>query len=181
MTAKFLLTSFDTWLPHQKSNSSDDLLAKISLDKSLPYSLTFLRKLPVDFELAPSLTIAQIKKLQPDAIICCGMAESREKLTIESCACCDRDILKTAVNLEQLVTDLSTAEISHDAGKFVCEALYYGVLKHICDSQIATKCIFVHLPILTPENTDNIVSDFLLIMRSLARSTSDRYQVRLHR
>ncbi|MEG4961055.1 peptidase C15 [Microcoleus sp. K4-B3] len=167
MTAKILLTSFDTWLPHQQSNSSDDLLAKISQIKSLPDSLTFLRKLPVDFQLAPNLAIAQINQLQPDTIICCGMAESRQKLTVESCACCDSDILKTAVNLEPLVADLAATEISHEAGKFVCEALYYAVLKHICDSQIAAKYIFVHVPILTPDNTDRIVADFLLVMRRL--------------
>ncbi|MEG4800839.1 peptidase C15 [Microcoleus sp. ARI1-B5] len=167
MTTKILLTSFDTWRPHQKSNSSDDLLAKISQMQSLPYSLTFLRKLPVDFQEAPNLAIAQINKLQPDTIICCGMAESRQKLTLESCACCETDILKTAVNLEPLVADLASTEISHEAGKYVCEALYYAVLKHICDAQLAAKCIFVHVPILTSENTDKIVADFLLIMRRL--------------
>lgn len=167
MTAKILLTSFDTWLPHQKSNSSDDLLAKISQIKSLPDSLTFLRKLPVDFQLAPNLAIAQINQLQPDTIICCGMAESRQKLTVESCACCDSDILKTVVNLEPLVADLAATEISQEAGKYVCEALYYAVLKHIFDAQLATKCIFVHVPILTSENTDKIITDFLLIMHRL--------------
>ncbi|WP_445243878.1 pyroglutamyl-peptidase I family protein [Microcoleus sp. S13_B4] len=172
MTAKILLTSFDTWLPHQQSNSSDDLLAKISQIKSLPDSLTFLRKLPVDFQLAPNLAIAQINQLQPDTIICCGMAESRQKLTVESCACCDSDIRKTAVNLEPLVADLAVTEISHEAGKFVCEALYYAVLKHICDSPIAAKCIFVHVPILTPDNADRIVTDFLLIMRRLTLASN---------
>ena len=167
MTAKILLTSFDTWLPHQQSNSSGDLLAKISQIQSLPYSLTFLHKLPVDFQLAPNLAIAQINKFQPDTIICCGMAESRQKLTVESCAWCDREILKTAVNLEHLTADLAATEISHEAGKFVCEALYYAVLKHLADSQMSAKCIFIHVPILTPENTDKIVGDFLLIIRHL--------------
>ncbi|MEG4320451.1 MULTISPECIES: peptidase C15 [unclassified Microcoleus] len=170
MTEKILLTSFDTWLPHHKSNSSDDLLAKISQIQSLPDSTTFLRKLPVDFQEAPNLAIAQIKKIQPDTIICCGMAESRQKLTVESSACCDLDILKTTVNLEQLVTDLGITEISHDAGKFVCEALYYGALKHIYNSQIATKCIFVHVPILTNENLDKIVADFLLLELRLRKA-----------
>ncbi|WP_373534650.1 peptidase C15 [Microcoleus sp.] len=168
MTTKFLLTSFNTWLPHQKSNSSDDLLAKISQIQSLANSLTFLRKLPVDFQEAPNLAIAQINQLQPDIIICCGMAESRQKLTIESCACCDTDMLKTAVNLEPLIADLATTEISHEAGKFVCEALYYAVLKHLADSQLSTKCIFVHVPILTEENADKIIADFLLILTRLS-------------
>ena len=167
MTNKILLTSFDTWLPHHKSNSSDDLLAKISQIQSLPYSLTFLHKLPVDFQLAPNLAIAQINQLQPDTIICCGMAESRQKLTVESCACSNKDILKTAVNLEPLVADLAATEISHEAGKFVCEAVYYAVLKHLADAQMTAKCIFVHVPILTPDNTDKIVCDFLSIVNRL--------------
>jgi pyroglutamyl-peptidase len=171
MTTKILLTSFDTWHPDQTSNSSDDLLAKVSEITSLPYSLSFLRKLPVDYERAPSLAIAQIDRFQPDIIICCGMAESREKLTVESSACWESDLLKTAVNLEQLVTDLPLTEISDDAGKFVCEALYYRVLKHICDSQIATQCIFVHVPILNADNIDNIVNDFLLLKRRLSLQT----------
>ncbi len=167
MTTKFLLTSFNTWQHHQKSNSSDDLLAQVSQMKSLPYSMTYLRKLPVDFQLAPNLVIAQINKLQPDTIICCGMAESRKKLTVESCACHNNKILKTAVNLEHLIADLPTTKISHNAGKFVCESLYYAVLKHLADSQLSTKCIFVHIPILTPENTNQILADFLLILNRL--------------
>ncbi|WP_293149206.1 MULTISPECIES: peptidase C15 [unclassified Microcoleus] len=167
MTNKILLTSFNTWLSHQKSNSSDDLLAKISRIQSLPDSLTYLRKLPVDFQEAPNLAIAQINKIQPDIIICCGMAESRQKLTVESCACCDTDILKTKVNLEPLVADLCTTEISHEAGKYVCEALYYAVLKHIRNAQLPAKCIFVHVPILTLENSDKIVGDFLSIVNRL--------------
>jgi pyroglutamyl-peptidase len=173
MSFKILLTSFDIWHTDQKSNSSDDLLAKVSEIKSLPYSLNFLRKLPVDPELAPILAIAQINQLQPDVIICCGMAEGRDKLTVESCACCDRNILKTAVNIEQLVADLPRVEISHDAGKFVCEALYYAVLKHICDSQITAQCIFVHVPILNDENLDQIVADFLLVMCRLIQAKTN--------
>ena len=52
MSKKVLLTSFSTWLPHQKSNSSDDLLHEVTKDDSLPASLTTLRQLPVDIHLA---------------------------------------------------------------------------------------------------------------------------------
>ena len=51
MTQKVLLTSFQTWLEHQKSNSSDDLLNTISSSKIYNHesnSLFFLRQLPVD-------------------------------------------------------------------------------------------------------------------------------------
>ena len=49
---KILLTSFETWLPHQKSNSSDDLLHHIESERIDGVSLTFVRKLPVDTVLA---------------------------------------------------------------------------------------------------------------------------------
>jgi pyroglutamyl-peptidase len=171
MNTKILLTSFDTWQPHQKSNSSDDLLARISQIKSLPYSLSFLRKLPVDFQEAPNLAIAKINQLQPDLIVCCGMAERSQTLTLESCACSDQNILKTAVNLEYLIADLPNIKISDNAGKFVCEALYYAVLKHLDDSQFNTKCVFVHVPILTPKNTNKIVAYFSVL---LTRLTTDK-------
>ena len=166
---KILLTSFDTWMPHQNSNSSDDLLGKISEIKSLPYSLTFLRKLPVDFRLAPLQVIAKIIEIQPPVIICCGMAESRSKLTLESCAMEYEDTLRTNVKLEELLTDLTMTEISHDAGKFVCEALYYSVLKYLKINHLTNKCIFVHVPILTSKNIKPIITDFLSILRSIAK------------
>lgn len=67
MSRKILFTSFTTWLPHQKSNSSDDLLQAISplRDRDL-----FLRLLPVDIELASKSAISKIAELQPDIIIC---------------------------------------------------------------------------------------------------------------
>lgn len=164
MAVKILLTSFDTWLPHHQSNSSDDLLAKISAIESLPYSLTFLRQLPVDFQLAPIHAIAKINELQPDLIVCCGMAELRQKLTVESTAISNGEALKTTVPLEKLVATLTLTEISHEAGKFVCEALYYSVLKHIKHSKLPSHCIFIHIPILTNDNIELITKDFLSII-----------------
>jgi pyroglutamyl-peptidase len=66
MNGKILLTSFQTWLPHQTSNSSDDLLEEIAKLDISP-SLTFLRQLPVDVSEASQLVIAKIEELQPDS------------------------------------------------------------------------------------------------------------------
>ena len=164
MTINILLTSFDTWLPHQPSNASDDLLAKVAEIESLPYALTFLRKLPVDPMLGPKQAIAKIDELQPDLIICCGMAESRKILTVESTAISEGEILQTTIPLSSLVKNLTLTEISDDAGKFVCEALYYSVLKHLRDNSLPSQCIFIHVPILTEANIEIILKDFLLIM-----------------
>lgn len=163
MSKNILLTSFTTWLPHQQSNSSDDLLDIISqIHHNL--SLTLLRNLPVDIDKASGCVIDKIQEVQPNIIICCGMAESRNQLSIESNACCGEIVLRTNIDLDLLVTE--QIQISHDAGKFVCEGLYYAVLKYIIDHQLKIKCIFVHVPILG-ENKLTIVENFMLILQAI--------------
>ncbi|HBW92248.1 MAG TPA: peptidase C15, partial [Cyanobacteria bacterium UBA11149] len=186
MTSKILLTSFQTWLPHQKSNSSDDLLSHLEKLEFPGIGLSFLRKLPVDVEIAKDLTIAKIQAIGPDAIICCGMAESRTRLTVESGANSyyrssnfdpvtfteiesksDGIFLKTSVNLEKLVAGLGVTEISDNAGKFVCEGLYYQVLNYLRSRSLHIRCIFVHVPLLTPANLSDIITDFCQIIEKL--------------
>jgi len=159
---KILLTSFTIWLDHHRSNSSDDLIEMV-LDRA-PTNCHFLRQLPVDFELAPKIAIAKINEIQPDIIIWCGMAESRQKLSIESNGKFQSEILRSSFDLEQLMESTTITEISHDAGNFVCNYLYYQVLKH-CDQQ----CLFVHVPVLTSENQDAIVEDFLSILERVTK------------
>lgn len=171
MPNKILLTSFDTWLPHQISNSSDDLLNEIFKSNTIQH-LTFLRLLPVDIELAALCVINKINEFQPDVVICCGMAESRALLTIESIATCGEMVLKTPVDLSQLVTGSIAIEISEDAGKFVCEGLYYSVLQYIIEHKLNISCIFVHVPILTEENLAVVLNDFQLLINKLAFQNS---------
>lgn len=206
MNRKILLTSFQTWRPDQKSNSSDDLLGEIVQDTS-SISLAFLRQLPVNVPEASSRVIAKIEELQPDGIICCGMAQKRTKLTVESCATCrnalyrirfysyclslcrilslegfegflqplfginekpDSILIKTSVDLEKFMAGLAGTEISHDAGKFVCEGLYYEVLKYLRERNLNIPCIFVHVPVLTPDNLPDIMADFRIIIEKMA-------------
>lgn len=163
-----LLTSFTTWLPHQKSNSSDDLLIEIAQIHWLPHSLTFLRQLPVDIQLASTQVIEQINHIQPDVIICSGMAEKRLQLSIESNATFNEHKLTTNVNLQQLIGEFhNVIEISHDCGKFVCEGLYYSVLDYLYQKQLNIPCIFVHIPLLTPQNLSQIVTYFAIIIKRL--------------
>ena len=165
MSKNILLTSFTTWLPHQKSNSSDDLLDEISKINHAS-SLTLLRRLPVDVEKASSYLIDKINEITPDAIICCGMAECRHELSIESNATCGNMVLRTNIELEKLIHD-AEIQISHDAGKFVCEGLYHSVLKYILDSNLNIRCIFVHVPILTEENFASVLADFMFIIQKV--------------
>lgn len=166
MDKTILLTSFTTWEPHQKTNSSDDLLIEI-LNANLSPSLLFLRQLPVDFELAPQKAIAHIEQHQPDIVVCCGMAERRSKLSVESRAIVEEQILQTTVNLDALIAELTITEISHDAGRFVCNTLYYAILKYLQEQNRQIPCLFVHVPILTPENLVPVVQDFQLILQRI--------------
>ena len=170
MEKRFLLTSFDIWLPHHESNSSDDLLGEVGNLHFTEGSLTFLRKLPVDVALASGRVIEKINEFHPDCIICCGMAEGRKLLSVEKVACCDESVLQTSIDLEQLVTGTTTIDISHDCGKFVCEGLYYRVLDYLAQHSPTTFCVFVHVPILTKENSQVILNNFLLLLHNLALS-----------
>ncbi|HYW21477.1 MAG TPA: peptidase C15 [Nodularia sp. (in: cyanobacteria)] len=170
MAKKILLTSFEVWLSDQQSNSSDDLLLEVIKVDSLPDDLKFLRRLPVDVHLASSQVISKISELQPDYIICCGMAANRTKLSLEAVASFEETVLPTTFNLEKLVAGTTEIEISHDCGKFVCNGLYHAVLNYLCQNQLAAGCIFVHVPVLNSENLPVVLADFLLIINNLALS-----------
>jgi len=159
---KILLTSFATWMEHQRSNASDDLIQAILERDRFGSDCYFLRQIPVDFELALKQTIAKINEIQPDITICCGMAETRQRLSLESNGKFQSEILRSRLDLESLIECTSVTEISHDAGNFVCNYLYYHVLKHLEKSN--QKCVFIHVPVLTAANVELIIEDFLNIL-----------------
>lgn len=164
---KLLLTSFRPWLKHHCSNASDDLLEIVQGSDFTAGELSFLRQLPVDTQAASRETIKAIAAHQPDFVVCCGMAESRDRLTIESQAFCQTDHYETTANLSAIAKELKFTDISHDAGKFVCEGLYFQVLQYLQNLDAKTPAIFVHVPILTEKNTAPIVQDFVQILYTM--------------
>lgn len=166
MNNTILITSFSTWKSHHTSNSSDDLLHLLS-ERELG-SFNFLRKLPVDFELAPQHVLTGFNELRPKVLVCCGMAEESTKLNIESRAVLDEQILQTSVDLDKLTADLLMTEISHDAGEFVCNTLYYKTLEHLSSQEESYHSIFVHVPVITEENKSLLVADFISIIERLS-------------
>ena len=70
--------------------------------------------------------------------------------------------------LSSLVVDLDGTEISNDAGKFVCEDLYYLILRYLNKGCLKSKCIFVHVPILTTVTRNLMVADFLKILSKIS-------------
>ncbi|MEM7727039.1 MAG: peptidase C15 [Cyanobacteria bacterium P01_A01_bin.45] len=182
MTQRLLLTSFTTWLPEQQSNSSDDLLVELTKINSIAHNLILLRGLPVDIEIASSQVMRKISTIQPECILCCGMAEKRTRLSIESNASSVAifpeqlsddfapKVKYTQVDLISLLAGIDSIDISHECGKFVCEGLYYSVLDYLERHQLNIPCIFIHVPILTSNNRLQILEDFLLIIDRMALS-----------
>jgi pyroglutamyl-peptidase len=166
MSETILITSFTTWESHQLSNASDDLLELFSATS--PPSMHFLRRLPVDFQLAPQQIITTFVELQPDVTILCGMAEERDKLHLESSAVLEGRIIQTRVDLKLLSKDLRITEISHDAGRFVCNETYFRVLSHMQENKLRNHCVFVHVPPLTEANGESVLQDFGEIVRRMS-------------
>jgi pyroglutamyl-peptidase len=156
-----LITTFQTWLPHQVSNSSDDLVAHLLATDRLPPDSHLLRHLPVDFHVAPRQVLAKIAELQPQRVVCCGMAETRSRLSVESNGVFQSDRRFTTVDLPQLLKPTTDTVISHDAGRFVCNYLYYQVLRYLP----ALPTIFVHVPLFTDDRAEAIANDFLTLLQ----------------
>jgi pyroglutamyl-peptidase len=163
MRSSLLLTSFATWLPHQKSNTSDDVLALAAQHPAFSPTWQVLRQLPVHRKRAIDLVLSRLEQLQPVGIICCGMAEMNTQMEVEVQAVCGDRSLQTGVNVAELVASLQVTGMSNDAGQFVCNDLYFGVLDYIRIRQLPIAGLFVHIPLLNPENTPAILSDFLQI------------------
>lgn len=178
MPKTVLITSFATWKSQQLTNASDELLEEVLQTYPLPPSVHLLRQLPVNTAIARELAIAEVIRLQPQVMLCCGMAELREKLSLESQAVVNNQVLQTSIRLTELMKDLSYSEVSHDAGRFVCNSFYYSMMDYfrmndsINDSSendlqridLQCACLFIHVPLLTDLNRSQILIDFWKIL-----------------
>jgi len=170
---RILLTSFQTWLPHQASNAADDLLELLAAQAPPPgLTLHYLRQLPVETAAASAQTLAAIRQQQPDWVICCGMAERRDRLSLESRARCGDRQLLTRVPLAALTAHLAATEISHDAGGFVCEGLYFAVLEDLQRRNSRSRALFLHVPVLTARNQALLLADVQRLLAAIAAQPS---------
>ncbi|MEO1095891.1 MAG: peptidase C15 [Cyanobacteria bacterium J06638_28] len=162
-----LLTSFAPWRAHQLSNTSDDLLALLQSRGQIPEDTVLLRQLPVHFQLAPTEVISTLVTAKPAVVVCCGMAETRTHLTLERYGRFEGEHLATSLDLTQLAAGTYWTDISEDAGDYVCNYLYFRLLAYIQKSNLPTYGLFVHVPLLTPENQELIAYDLALMLRQL--------------
>ncbi|MBP0000104.1 MAG: peptidase C15 [Cyanobacteria bacterium SID2] len=173
MPYDILFTSFDIWLPHHTENSGDRLLANLQRHDRLPPASLLVRKLPVDTQQALVEVFDRLRRFRPQWAICCGMAESRTRLTVEGRATCGDRSQQNPVNVLSLVSGLPMTDASYHAGNFVCNDFYYRMLSEIRHRNLPTQCIFVHVPLLTEENRDTIEAAFLEICRRSIEKSVD--------
>ncbi|BAW96652.1 pyrrolidone-carboxylate peptidase [[Synechococcus] sp. NIES-970] len=169
-----LLTSFRPWLVHHVSNASDDLLARLEAANLDFADFVFLRQLPVETAIASEKTIQAIAQYQPDLVVCCGMAETRDRLTVESQAFENNRSYQTSLDLAKLTASLRFTEVSNDAGKFVCEGLYFRVLQYLKTWRPQAAGLFLHVPLITPENEIFIWQDTIAMLRWLTQIESHK-------
>jgi len=166
---RVLITTFDVWLPHQKSNASDDLVLALEAALTLPEACQVLHRLPVDVDVAFGIIGEAIAQSAVDYVICCGMAESRSRLSFELQARCGEQVRRSpipAAYWHSLRTCWRCAELSEDAGQFVCNGLYFRLLDQA--AQLGhPKVLFVHVPLITDANRSDLMADFQLMLQRL--------------
>lgn len=155
---KILLTGFGSFLDVDK-NISEVVLNNLNLELEVEKIL-----LPVSYEKAYSELERKNNEFKPTLIIMMGVARKRKLISLESygtnrisqelkdndgmtpAQSQHEEALATRISLKNLYSELknehkSLVEISDSAGTYVCNNLYYKVLKNI---QIPS--LFIHLP-----------------------------------
>lgn len=114
--------------------------------------------LPVSFRRAPEVILDAVERLRPRLVVAMGEARSRKKVSIERRAVNEqlaknpdndgdkpqgREVVKGGV--KELFTEVDVDEIegivvSDDAGRYVCNTVYYRLLA------AGVRCVFLHLP-----------------------------------
>ncbi|MCC5898979.1 MAG: peptidase C15 [Phormidium sp. BM_Day4_Bin.17] len=168
-----LLSSFDIWKPHHRSNSSDDLLAELQQRGRLPESALLLRQLPVNTQQASAQLLGMIHQHRPPWVVLGGMAEGRSRLTVERRAVHEMGVHCTPMPVWELVAGLDHTDVSYHAGRFVCNATYYQVLGEIAAAKLPTQALFLHVPCSRGVAWPEIVADAdQLLQRLMGRVPS---------
>ena len=184
---KILLTAFEAFNGRHTSVSQ---LAVNGVDLHNSQIEVNKKYLPVALFSSFQCINSYIEKEKPDVIILCGEATNRKKISLEIRAknLINKKIDSTdEVNLNQkliiekgpqsiysvfptiealshLFTNLIKAEISMDAGAYICNALYYQVMYYYPK----IPCIFIHFPLPTNDLSITQMREALeIIIKSL--------------
>jgi pyroglutamyl-peptidase len=106
------------------------------------------------------------------------MAEQRSLLNLERYAHHQGHRWETSIDLPQLCANTQWTEISHDAGDYVCNDLYYRLLAYVNQHHLPIHCLFVHVPLLTQYNREPLVHDLAMMLSRLSQMRQERPQLK---
>lgn len=157
---KILVTGFGPFLDISENPAQRLALA---VDECRVGNFTIVgRALPVSYARSVELTLNLVDEISPAWVIGLGVARGSKQAKVESQASrfvdptkCDNDgvslgdlksagpdVLPSNAPISELA-QLLGADISHDAGKYVCNAWYYCVLNSAAEW---TRVSFIHVP-----------------------------------
>lgn len=124
-----------------KNNSSKLVLDYMDCENKLYLKNSFIT--------STKQLVDEIKNNQYDLIISFGQAPiNKDTVKIEAKAT-GKNNYKTSydyIKLKELLRDKYKVIISKNAGKYLCNNLYYHGLQYIDENKLKTKMIFIHIP-----------------------------------
>lgn len=169
---KVLLTGFEAF-GKDSINPSLEAVKRIG-EKSFTEIEIIVQQIPVVFHKALTILAEIMDKKKPDVVICVGQAGGRSAITMERIAInvddaripdnegnqpIDLAIVPTGPDgyfttlpIKAIVQNIRAngipASISHTAGTYVCNHLFYGLCHLIATKYPSTRGGFIHIPFL---------------------------------
>lgn len=171
---KVLITAFEAF-GEDAINPTERLLADIGKEQITGAELHTLL-LPVVFDECADRLLEAVRALQPDAVICCGLASGRTSITPEQIAINLKEVAKESsvadnngnrpyderinpdspdglfslLPIRKMVDNMKEqaipATISYSAGTYICNNTMYALLDYIRIHQLPMIGGFVHFP-----------------------------------
>jgi pyroglutamyl-peptidase len=147
----------------------------------------------VDSVIAPARLKQALRKIQPDVLIMLGEAAGSEQIRLETTAFNEVDFripdiagrqpparpvvpgapgsLSSTLPLERIEAQLSenghVCRLSHDAGRYLCNQVFF-VARHFLEARaIPCRAGFIHLPLAMDFSTERAVAALTQVIRSL--------------
>ena len=183
-----LVTAFGPFNGRSENASS---LALVGLKKLFPEIRT--RTLPVDAVAAPARLKQALRLIRPDGLIMLGEAAGSHKIRLETTAWNELDFKipdiagrqfisrpirsgsaasrKSTLPLQEIHASLDEAghavSYSDDAGRYLCNQLFYLALEYLELESIAIPAGFIHLPLEQDYPTSRVVDGLSRIIQLL--------------
>lgn len=173
MPEKILVTGFEPF-GGMELNPTEQLVSSLAADEVRGVELHTVL-LPVTYDECLQRLVAEIERLQPAAVVSCGLYAGRAAVTPERVGLNVKDTMAedpiadnagrkpvdepigdgpdalfSTLPVRRIVENLKQAGVpsfvSNTAGTFICNNTLYGVLDHVRRNQLSPLAGFIHFP-----------------------------------